>query len=226
MAEYKQIHGTNIETVASDPDNPVNGQVWYNSAEQKLKGFTDNPAGSWATGGAMNTARDFHGTAGTQTASLAFGGQPVPIMSEAESYNGSSWTNITDMGTSRRDFSGSGTQTAALAISGQSNPDVPTANVELWNGSSWAEQSNVNTSRRGAGGSGTSTSSLIAGGAQEGGAGTVDSVESWNGSSWTETTDLNTARAAIFSGAAGASNTSQLIVTGSNTEQWNGSSWT
>ena len=49
MANYKDIHGTNIETVTSDPDNPVNGQVWYNSTEQALKGFTSNPAGTWAT---------------------------------------------------------------------------------------------------------------------------------------------------------------------------------
>ena len=37
MAEYKQLHGTNIETVSSDPSNPVNGQVWYNSTSQALK---------------------------------------------------------------------------------------------------------------------------------------------------------------------------------------------
>ena len=38
MATYKEIHGTNIEVVSSDPSNPVNGQVWYNSTDQKLKG--------------------------------------------------------------------------------------------------------------------------------------------------------------------------------------------
>ena len=46
MANYKDIHGTNIETVASDPSNPVNGQVWYNSTDQELKGFTSNQAGA------------------------------------------------------------------------------------------------------------------------------------------------------------------------------------
>ena len=55
MATYKEIHGTVIETVTSDPSNPVNGQVWYNSTDQVLKGFTSNPAGSWASGGNLNT---------------------------------------------------------------------------------------------------------------------------------------------------------------------------
>ena len=42
MANYKDIHGTNIETVASDTSNTVNGQVWYNSTDKELKGFTSN----------------------------------------------------------------------------------------------------------------------------------------------------------------------------------------
>ena len=57
MATYKEIHGTVIETVTSDPSNPVNGQVWYNSTEQKLKAITSNPAGAWASGGDLNTGR-------------------------------------------------------------------------------------------------------------------------------------------------------------------------
>ena len=38
MADYKTLHGTNIDTVSSDPDNPVKGQVWYNTTSQALKG--------------------------------------------------------------------------------------------------------------------------------------------------------------------------------------------
>ena len=75
MADYKTLHGTNIETVSSDPSNPINGQVWYNSTDQKVKGFTSNPAGSWAEGNNLNTARQRHAAAGTQTAALGFGGK-------------------------------------------------------------------------------------------------------------------------------------------------------
>ena len=49
MANYKNIHGTNIETVSSDPSNPVEGQVWYNSTDQKLRGNKLTTSGSWST---------------------------------------------------------------------------------------------------------------------------------------------------------------------------------
>ena len=73
MTTYKEIRGTNIEAVASDPSNPVLGQVWYNTTSNVVKGFYVNP-GSWATGGSLNTPRQFVGAAGIQTAALAFGG--------------------------------------------------------------------------------------------------------------------------------------------------------
>ena len=37
MATYKEIHGTNVEVVTSDPANPVVGQVWYNTSTDELK---------------------------------------------------------------------------------------------------------------------------------------------------------------------------------------------
>ena len=56
MATYKEIFGTNIEVVSSDPSNPVEGQIWYNTSTNKVKGFIVS-VGSWATGGALNNAR-------------------------------------------------------------------------------------------------------------------------------------------------------------------------
>jgi hypothetical protein len=56
MSTYKEIAGTNIEVLSSDPANPVEGQVWYNSTSNTVKANFINP-GSWATGGALNTAR-------------------------------------------------------------------------------------------------------------------------------------------------------------------------
>tara|TARA_R110000772_G_scaffold44631_1_gene102631 strand:- start:46 stop:210 length:165 start_codon:yes stop_codon:yes gene_type:complete len=38
MATYKEIHGTNIEILSSDPSNPVIGQIWYNTSSNTLKG--------------------------------------------------------------------------------------------------------------------------------------------------------------------------------------------
>jgi hypothetical protein len=79
MTTYKEIYGTNVEVLASDPTNPVEGQIWYNSTSQTLKGYA-LVAGSWATAGPLNTARDQLAGAGIQTAALAFGGATPTII--------------------------------------------------------------------------------------------------------------------------------------------------
>jgi hypothetical protein len=56
--------------------------------------------------------------AGTQTAGLAFGGDPS-ITGATEEYNGATWTTVgTGLNTARRGLAGCGTQTAALAFGG------------------------------------------------------------------------------------------------------------
>ena len=39
MATYITIKGIEIQSLASDPANPVEGQVWYNSTSATLKGY-------------------------------------------------------------------------------------------------------------------------------------------------------------------------------------------
>ncbi len=39
MATYITIKGIEIQSLASDPSNPVEGQVWYNTASAVLKGY-------------------------------------------------------------------------------------------------------------------------------------------------------------------------------------------
>ena len=215
MANYKDIHGTNIETVTSDPDNPVNGQVWYNSTDQALKGSASNPAGSWATGGTLNTSRRrFTGT-GTQTSALGFGGGP-PATGKTEAYNGTSWTEVSDLNTARRELGGSGaSNTSALAFGGfTSPPDSMKNETENYNGSSWTEVNNLNTARFAFGGYVIPSTS--------------DLTEVWNGSSWTEVNDLNSSRRLLF---GDGTSTSALAIGGWNpaqalTESWNGTNWT
>ena len=84
MTTYKDIKGTSIEVVSSDPSNPVVGQIWYNTTSNTLKGL-EFGAAAWSTGGALTTARISLGGAGTQTASLAFGGSETP--NATEEYN-------------------------------------------------------------------------------------------------------------------------------------------
>ena len=74
MATYKEINGTNIEILSSDPTNPLLGQIWYNSTTNTLKGLGFIATSSWATGGTMGTGRDQTTGAGSKNAALAFGG--------------------------------------------------------------------------------------------------------------------------------------------------------
>ncbi len=75
MATYKEIRGSQIEAVATDPSNPVEGQVWYNTTSNVLKAHALTAAGSWATGTSMNTARGTAAGMGTTSAGIVVGGQ-------------------------------------------------------------------------------------------------------------------------------------------------------
>ena len=193
MATYKEIRGTNIEVLSSDPSNPVEGQVWFNSTDNVLKGSAATATGSWATSNALNTARNSLGGTGTQTAALAFGGQP-PNTAVTELYNGSSWTEVNDLNTARNGPGGFGTSTSSLANGGEGSSPNPKNETELWNGTNWTEVNDLNTARySGASASQNSTSTFYAGGTTP----STGKTEVWNGTNWTEEGDLNSARDAV-----------------------------
>ena len=85
MSKYKEIKGFKVQTLASDT-----------AASQAS-------SGTWASGGALNTARTWLAGSGIQTAALAFGGEePTEQSGKTESYNGSSsWTEVGDLNTAR-----------------------------------------------------------------------------------------------------------------------------
>ena len=136
MATYKEIRGTQIEAVATDPSNPVEGQVWYNTTSNALKGLAATTTGSWATGGALNQTRYSLAGAGLQTAGLAFGGYIGPPGSTAntEQWNGASWTELNNLNTARNGNAGDGTITAAISFGGNGPPI--TGATEEWSSSS------------------------------------------------------------------------------------------
>ena len=234
MATYKEIRGTHILSVTSDPPSPVNGQMWYNSTDKVVKGFTSNPAGTWATSTALNNARGAGSTAGTNASAWFVGGEdPGGYENKTELWNGSSWTNSAT--TSRP---GAYTCAQSMAVPNNStgllfgghygaNPAAQFALCEDWNGSAWTEVADLNTGRRSGGGAGTSAEACLAFGGGYGNPFTAQAVtESWNGSAWTEVNDLNTAR---YGRAGFGSYTSALYAGDSpsnNVETWNGSSWT
>jgi len=226
MAEYIGIKGSTIQSFSSDPPAPIEGQVWYNSTSNVLKGFGQFiSSGVWASGGALNSAKAY--AAGfSPTTSLAVqagGSPPVPVGTDTcETYDGSTWTEVNAINTARRSLPGVGTQTSGLIIAGYAGGDV--ANVESWNGTCWAEETAVTTARRQAPGFGASSTSalLTASTAQV-------NTEVWNGSTWTEVVDPNSGRGqAAGSGIA----TSGMYAGGGptpgwlNAETWDGTSWT
>src|SRR6056300_387949 len=137
MASYKDIQGFNIQNLSSDP-------VPFAQAKEN-----DPYAGTWASGGSMNTAGYMFGGNGTQTAALASGGvRPGLNATVSEEYNGSTWAEGNDLNTGRYGNVNSGTQTAALSISGKTfPPGAGLTNVESYNGTSYTEIADVNVAR-------------------------------------------------------------------------------
>jgi hypothetical protein len=70
MTTFKEIRGTAIESVSSDPTNPEEGQIWYNNTIGVLKGYR-SLGGAWAAGGNLPSAINQNAGAGTQTAGLS-----------------------------------------------------------------------------------------------------------------------------------------------------------
>ena len=147
MAEYKGIVGTKIRNYTTNPDNPIEGEVWYNETDNVLKYQHPNTttAGSWRTGGNLNTARQIgQSGAGTRDAALMAGGEP--FTGKTEEYNGASWTEVADLNTARRNNATIGANTeAALSFAGGTPPNSNSALNEQWNGSSWTEITDLNT---------------------------------------------------------------------------------
>ena len=227
MADYKTIHGTKVRTYTTNPDNPIEGQVWYNDTDNVLKFQFPNRTSSWRTANVLNTARrHLAGAGASNTISLAFGGNKNPntVTGETESYDGTNWTEVADLNTARQNSFGSGTYTSALASGGYISTN--SAVNESWNGTNWTEVNDLNTARGYGAAAGTdNTNGLIFGGNPS-----VAITESWNGSSWTEVGDLNTGRQ--YTMGSGKSNTAALAFGGetpphtAKTENWNGTNWT
>ena len=87
MSTYYQIFGGKINVVASDPSNPIKGQVWFNSGTPALKYRSALTTNTWISGGNLGTARAFLAGAGTQTAGLGFGGYAPGDSTATEEFN-------------------------------------------------------------------------------------------------------------------------------------------
>ena len=234
MADYKAIKGWTIQKVSSDPDNPILGQVWYNSTLGAVR-VAKTQTGSWSTGGNLNSTKKGLAGGGTQTAAILAGGTKPPgnaDTDESEEYDGSSWTEGNNLNTGRGWIDcGGGTQTAGWIAGGQDGDPPPHPlydNNEHYNGTSWSEEADMNEAKNYRCGNGTQTASVAAGGGPDG---TVNSEE-FDGSSWTEGNNLNspgTSRTGLKAGLQ----TAALCLAGHDgsahmeeVESYDGTSWT
>ena len=231
MTAYTGIQGQNILIVSSDPANPTEGQIWYNSTSNLLKGYQFATVNAFASGG--NLPGSLQGAAGfgTQTAGLIAGGNPGPGPSTAVLlYNGTSWSPTTAFNTNRGSFGAIGVSQTAGIIMGGYDTAYSTA-TESWNGSSWTTVNTLNVGRGSGAAIGTSAAGLWGVGDTPAGDAQT-SFSAWNGTSWTSAPNTNTGRNA--SPAAFGTQTAGLIAGGrlappSNTnatELYNGTSWT
>jgi hypothetical protein len=234
MANYKDIHGFNIQSKSSDPATGTVGDMYYNSTTGQFKAIKQG-FGTWASGANLNAGRGQMGSASLAPLStgFGFGGWTTPtgtVRAYAEQYNGSAWSEGPDMPGTARLAGSYGVSTSALSCGGSTGPSGAPLNPGAfeWDGSSWSNGGALNNARRNFTGAGTAVpAGLVFGGGDNPGP-AQDFVESYNGTAWTETTDINTAR---FGGVGAGTQTAALLI-GGNTgpaqvvEQWNGSSWT
>ena len=232
MSTYKALVGKKIKSVSSDPSDSVEGQMWYNSTTQSLRGLA--LVSAWASAAPMITARGYGAANGTQTASLYTGGlEPGgTYYSNTEEYNGSGWSTGGALPKQNYAAGSAGTQTAALFFGGSNNPGGITINTYTYNGSSWtATPNSLNLGRDYICGTGTQTSALAyCGRVTSPSLAVVANFEEWNGSSWTALTAAPTAVAgtmgngpetAAFFASGGTDNGGPPYL--STTQEYNGS---
>jgi len=187
--------GGGFDKVASDPPSPTEGDIWYNTTSNTVKGYVLSPrSAAWATGGTLSTNKDKPGFAGTQTAALSFGGQTTGpnYSTDTESYDGSSWTSLNSLPAARGEGASAGTQTAAFFAGGRTTGDSQVNTSYDWDGTNWTSSpGNMNTTRYIMGSCGTQTAGLATGGYTTG---NISSAEEYNGSTWTSVTSMPISR--------------------------------
>ena len=231
MADYKSIIGKPLKLVSTNLDNDqAEGQIWYNSTLGQFKDVIVRSA--WASAPNLVSGRNQTAAAGTQDASILFGGKEGPPPNAdtgtTQEYNGSGWAFGGTMTDARYELGGAGTQTAGLAFGGIDGGSNTTA-TEAYNGTSWTNGGALTQATYEQAGAGTQTAALAFGGQRQ--PGIIESnTQKYDGSSWTNTGALNSARRFAFGfgiqTAAVAAGGTPPSPASSATEEFDGSSWT
>jgi len=227
MASYNTISGLKVKYLSADPANPEDGQVWYNSGTGKLRVASVVGTGTWASGGAMSTARQNGGGFGTQTAGVVVGGETPARTTATEEYDGAAWSTGGVYPASYTSIGTAGTLTAGLGFGGGS-PYGNTTTAE-YDGTNWTAGGSFPLSYTAMGGAGTQTAGLsVAGDAYPTSPRNSNKSFEYNGAAWTAGGDLGTGRYATMSAGTqtAAATNGGTGPAATLTEEYDGSSWT
>ena len=190
MATYIGIKGAEIQTIAGDPANPLEGQVWYNTTANTLKGYGKQGTGAWAASEDIpTTGLEYCGLAGIQTAAVLWGGiatppySPPPMTQDTTfEFDGTSWTEVNPTVGRYANNGGVGTQTAAAGFGQQYGADT----IE-YDGTSWTNGVNRPFVAAASINFGTQTAGVSSAGYNPGAtpSGNLDTTAHYDGTSWT-----------------------------------------
>ena len=182
----------------------------------------------WAAGGAYPTARYSAGTAGTQTAAIAYCGRISPSPgpgspAETYDYDGSTWTSGNSFPAGNNSCQGIGAVNTAVV----STQAYDSTAMHHWNGTSWTAANARNTAKGGQAAFGTQTAAVLAGGYPS----ESNITEVYDGTNWTSGNTMNSGRNQIagsgtqtdgmaYGGDAPPSEAAQTTI-----ESWDGTSW-
>lgn len=187
-------------------------------------------AGAWTVGSSMSVSKNGIGSAGTQNAAFAAGGQLTGYRTDTSLYNGSIWSASGNLNVSKYYPAGIGAQNAGAVIGG-STAVGPISSTEQFNGTTWTSSANLNGPKIFPGSVGSTAATLAAGGGTA--TAVIGATEIFNGSAWSVAASLNASRqyapnhgaqnACLIS--AGCTGTTVASTIAATTERFNGSSW-
>ena len=232
MATYQRISGFNIKSLATDPSNLVEGEIWFNSTSGTLK-TAPLVAAAFASGTALPSVRWSTTGTGIKTAAFIFGGATGPaaptFLNTTFEGDGTAWTAGGTNPLTRINQFGVGTQTATIGGGGYTEPGGNTAVANTYNGTSWTGITSTPYVTKGAGAAGTTTAALVYGSDVPGS--DNQASNSWNGGSWIAEGTMSTS---FQNGGSGGPTETTAFATGSihpdpaasnRFETYNGTSW-
>ena len=91
MSTYKEIRGLKVRDYTTNPDNPIEGQLWYNTTDNVARYRIPNKTAAWRTVASVNSARRDGGGAGAYNSALLTAGYASDYSILNESWNHSNF---------------------------------------------------------------------------------------------------------------------------------------